>query len=124
MALCARYICWVRQAEAGRALPLDGEARTALIAMADGDGRYLLNLAEELFALPEAALLDTQGLVAVVQKRAPLYAKIQQMIVDDQPEIFGMMRERRIVYRDWVKGFEYSPVRMTEEVDLYPLYIE
>ena len=58
------------------------------------------------------------------EQRAPLYAKIQQMIVDDQPEIFGMMRERRIVYRDWVKGFEYSPVRMTEEVDLYPLYIE
>ena len=58
------------------------------------------------------------------EKRAPLYAKIQQMIVDDQPEIFGMMRERRIVYRDWVKGFEYSPVRMTEEVDFYPLYIE
>ncbi|MCY4286965.1 MAG: ABC transporter substrate-binding protein [Thiotrichales bacterium] len=58
------------------------------------------------------------------EKRAPLYAKIQQMIVDDQPEIFGMMRERRIVYRDWVRGFEYSPVRMTEEVDLYPLYIE
>ena len=58
------------------------------------------------------------------EKRAPLYAKIQQMIVDDQPEIFGMMRERRIVYRDWVKGFEYSPVRMTEEIDLYPLYIE
>lgn len=57
-------------------------------------------------------------------KRAPLYAKIQQMIVDDQPEIFGMMRERRIVYRDWVKGFEYSPVRMTEEVDFYPLYIK
>ena len=58
------------------------------------------------------------------EKRAPLYAKIQQMLVDDQPEIFGMMRERRIVYRDWVKGFEYSPVRMTEETDFYPLYIE
>ena len=58
------------------------------------------------------------------EKRAPLYAKIQQMIVDDQPEIFGMMRERRIVYRDRVKGFEYSPVRMAEEVDLYPLYLE
>ena len=58
------------------------------------------------------------------ETRAPLYAKIQQMIVDDQPEIFGMMRERRIVYRDWVKGFEYSPVRMTEEVDFYPMYIE
>jgi hypothetical protein len=29
-----------------------------------------------------------------------------------------------IVYRDWVKGYEYSPVRMTEEIDFYPLYIE
>jgi putative ATPase len=66
------------EAEAGRALPLDAEARTALIAMADGDGRYLLNLAEEVFALPEAATLDTQGLVAVVQKRAPLYDKSQE----------------------------------------------
>jgi len=66
------------EADAGRALPLDAEARTALVAMADGDGRYLLNLAEELFALPEATALDTQGLVAVVQKRAPLYDKSQE----------------------------------------------
>ncbi|MCZ6600471.1 MAG: AAA family ATPase, partial [Acidobacteria bacterium] len=50
------------EADAGRALPLDSEARTALVAMADGDGRYLLNLAEEIFALPEAATLDTQSL--------------------------------------------------------------
>jgi len=66
------------EAEAGRTLPLDAEARTALAAMADGDGRFLLNLAEEVFALPEAAILDTQGLVAVVQKRAPLYDKSQE----------------------------------------------
>jgi putative ATPase len=66
------------EAEAGRDLPLDAEARTALAAMADGDGRFLLNLAEEVFALPEAAILDTQGLVAVVQKRAPLYDKSQE----------------------------------------------
>jgi putative ATPase len=66
------------EADAGRSLPLDADARTALIAMADGDGRYVLNLAEELFALPDDALLDTQGLVAVVQKRAPLYDKAQE----------------------------------------------
>ncbi|MCZ6482299.1 MAG: replication-associated recombination protein A, partial [Alphaproteobacteria bacterium] len=65
------------EAEIGRPLPLDGEARTALIAMADGDGRYLLNLAEELFALAEGAPLDTGALVQVVQKRAPLYDKAQ-----------------------------------------------
>ncbi|MCP5371552.1 MAG: ABC transporter substrate-binding protein [Hyphomicrobiales bacterium] len=55
--------------------------------------------------------------------RAKLYAEIQKMIVAAQPEIFGMMRERHIAYRDYVKGFAYSPVRMTTEIDYYPLYI-
>jgi len=64
------------EAEEGRALPLDAEARTALTAMADGDGRYLLNLAEELFALPPGtAPLDTAGLAGVVHRRAPVYDK-------------------------------------------------
>src|SRR5690606_39557881 len=39
------------EAAVGRQLPLDDDARRALRAMADGDGRYLLNMAEELFAL-------------------------------------------------------------------------
>ncbi len=66
------------EADAGRALLLDADARASLKAMADGDGRYLLNLAEELFALPPAdAALDTAALVAVVQRRAPLYDKGQ-----------------------------------------------
>jgi putative ATPase len=70
----------LRRAEedAGRPVPLDSDARAALIAMADGDGRYLLNLAEELFSLAEGAPLDTAGLAAVVQKRAPLYDKAQE----------------------------------------------
>jgi len=64
------------EGEEGRALPLDPEARTALTAMADGDGRYLLNLAEELFALPAGtAPLDTAGLAGVVHRRAPVYDK-------------------------------------------------
>ncbi|MFT6556352.1 ABC transporter substrate-binding protein [Sneathiella sp.] len=57
------------------------------------------------------------------EKRAPLYADIQRMIVDDQPEIFGMMRKRLIAYRDYVTGFTYSPVRMAAEIDLYGLGI-
>ncbi len=65
------------EAEAGRGLPLVGEARDALLAMADGDGRYLLNLCEELLALNEGQTLDTAGLAEVVQKRAPLYDKSQ-----------------------------------------------
>ena len=70
----------LRRAEddAGRPVPLESDARRALIAMADGDGRYLLNLAEELLSLAEGAPLDTAGLAAVVQKRAPLYDKAQE----------------------------------------------
>jgi putative ATPase len=62
----------------GRNLPLDPDARAALRAMADGDGRYVLNLAEELFALPSSKKLDTAGLAATVQRRAPLYDKKQE----------------------------------------------
>jgi len=61
----------------GRPLPLAAEGRTALKTMADGDGRTLLNMAEELFAslAPGAAPLDRAALVALVQRRAPLYDK-------------------------------------------------
>ena len=62
----------------GRALPVDADARRALKAMADGDGRYLLNLAEELFGLGVDADLDTARLIETVQKRAPLYGKSQE----------------------------------------------
>lgn len=62
----------------GRPIPVDPDARHALRAMADGDGRYLLNLAEELFALEREAPLDTAQLVETVQKRAPLYDKGQE----------------------------------------------
>ncbi len=62
----------------GRTLPVAPDARLALKAMADGDGRYLLNLAEELFALNPDAPLDTAALTETVQKRAPLYDKSQE----------------------------------------------
>jgi putative ATPase len=62
----------------GFSLPLNAEARIALIAMADGDGRYLLNMAEELFRLPPDIILDPVALTKAVQKRAPLYDKAQE----------------------------------------------
>lgn len=62
----------------GRTIPVDDDARRALKAMADGDGRYLLNLAEELFALKREVPLDTAALIETVQKRAPLYDKSQE----------------------------------------------
>ena len=59
----------------GRALPLEPEARAALQAMADGDGRYLLTLAETLFNIGSAKPLDTKALGQVLQKRSPAYDK-------------------------------------------------
>ena len=60
-----------------RKLPLDARAREALIDMADGDGRYLLNMAEALFALGTTTPMDTGELANVVQRRLPVYDKAQ-----------------------------------------------
>jgi putative ATPase len=59
----------------GQALPLDAQARHALIALADGDGRYLLALAETLFNIGPSDPLDTQALGRILQKRSPAYDK-------------------------------------------------
>ncbi|MCE9523388.1 MAG: replication-associated recombination protein A, partial [Alphaproteobacteria bacterium] len=56
-------------------LPLDADARTALKAMADGDGRFILNLVEEILAQKPAQPLTTAELARSVQKRAPIYDK-------------------------------------------------
>lgn len=65
------------EGEEGRALPLDDSGRTALKAMADGDGRTIINLAEEVYSAtdPEAAPLDRDQLTKLVQRRAPIYDK-------------------------------------------------
>jgi len=67
----------VKRAEAleGRPLPVDENARQSLLAMADGDGRYLLNLAETLYSIAGEDLLDTQSMGRVLQRRAPQYDK-------------------------------------------------
>ncbi len=62
----------------GERLKLDDDTRATLRAMADGDGRYLLNLAEEVAALRLVKPLDPAGLVTAVQKRAPLYDKSRE----------------------------------------------
>ncbi len=66
------------EAQLGHPLPLTAEARPALLAMADGDGRFLLNLVEELARLPADAPIDNAALAAAVQRRAPLYDKAQE----------------------------------------------
>jgi putative ATPase len=64
--------------EEGKLLPLDDEARTSLMRMADGDGRAALTLAEEVWRAARAnEVFDTEGLTHVVQRRAPIYDKGQ-----------------------------------------------
>jgi putative ATPase len=62
-----------------RPLPLDEQARAALVSMADGDGRAVLTLAEEIWrAISADERLDPAGLAEVVQRRAPIYDKGQE----------------------------------------------
>ena len=63
----------------GRALPLDADARAALVRMADGDGRAVLTLAEEVWraAAPDE-IFDNAALAEIVQRRAPIYDKAQE----------------------------------------------
>ena len=69
----------LRRAEAdeGQALPLTDAAREAMLAMADGDGRYLLNLCEAVFTAAPGAPLDPDGLAEIAQRRRPVYDKAQ-----------------------------------------------
>jgi len=68
------------EAHEGRKLPLTDDAREALIGMADGDGRGLINLAEDVFlAVPAGSKsgVDRESLTELVQRRAPIYDKGQ-----------------------------------------------
>ena len=61
----------------GRALPLSGEARAVVIRMADGDGRALLSLAEEVWRIDgdKGGVIDETMLQELLQRRAPVYDK-------------------------------------------------
>ena len=63
------------EAELGKTLQLTEAGRNALIGFADGDGRYLLTLAEEIFSVAPKEPLDMLGVANLLQKRAPAYDK-------------------------------------------------
>ena len=63
------------QGDLNQALPLTADGRAALIAMADGDGRFLLNLIESVLRAAPDAPLDAAGVAGALQKRAPVYDK-------------------------------------------------
>ncbi|MCI5044562.1 MAG: replication-associated recombination protein A [Aquisalinus sp.] len=61
-----------------RDLPLTPEARSVLKTMADGDGRFVLNLVEEVFTYSHDEPLNAAHLAEFVQRRAPVYDKAQE----------------------------------------------
>jgi putative ATPase len=63
------------ETELDRPLPLDGPAREALLEMADGDGRALLNLIEQVMAWEVSGKLDPQALAQRLMRRAAQYDK-------------------------------------------------
>jgi putative ATPase len=65
------------EASEGRPLPVDDDARDALRGMADGDGRTVLNLAEDIFLATQktGSIINREALIKLVQRRAPLYDK-------------------------------------------------
>ena len=74
----AKLLARAEETEA-KALPLDDDARAALIRMADGDGRAALTLAEEIWrAAHEGETFDVARLSDIVQRRAPIYDKAQE----------------------------------------------
>ncbi len=70
--------CARAEASEGRALPLDADARQALLGMADGDGRAVLTLAEEVWrAARPGESFGVESLARTLQRRAPIYDKSQ-----------------------------------------------
>src|SRR6185369_9564074 len=68
------------EAHEDRKLPLTPDAREALVNMADGDGRGAINLEEDVFLAAASGAktpLDREALIALVQRRAPIYDKSQ-----------------------------------------------
>ena len=63
------------EAHTVHALPVTDDARAALIASADGDGRFLLGQAESLFALGEVPAMTPADLAAFLHRRMPVYDK-------------------------------------------------
>jgi peptide/nickel transport system substrate-binding protein len=70
------------------------------------------------------ALIDEARSSMDWPRREKLYSEIQRLIVDDAPEVWGMLFNRRWAMRSYVKGFLFSPVHYTGEVDMYQLAIE
>jgi putative ATPase len=63
------------EAQMRRPMPLTQDARATMVALASGDGRYLLNMAEQMFAVETSTPLDTPGMGRVLQRRVATHDK-------------------------------------------------
>ena len=70
------------------------------------------------------SLIDEARSIMDWSRREKLYHDVQRLIVEDAPELWGMLFNRRWAMRSPVKGFVFSPVHYTGEVDMYQLTIE
>ena len=62
--------------ETGKKLPVDAEARQFMKETADGDGRYILNLAESVWNYAQSGeIFDKENIVKIIRSRAPIYDK-------------------------------------------------
>ena len=61
------------ETQIGHKLPLTAEARANVLSLADGDGRYLLTLVEQLAALPADKDIGENDLPKILNRRAPLH---------------------------------------------------
>ena len=90
--------------------------------------QYASTAAGQFWAMHQLADKTLDDMVASARseidpaKRLAKYAAIQQHIVDLQPCIFGMLENRKWAMKSYVKGFQYCPVRLTGEADLYAVY--
>ena len=62
--------------EFGRELPIDEASREFVKSIADGDGRYILNLAESIFTYATGdEIFDKEAIEKIIRSRAPVYDK-------------------------------------------------
>ncbi|WP_108663194.1 ABC transporter substrate-binding protein [Acuticoccus kandeliae] len=74
---------------------------------------------------PEVSkLIADARAIASWDERAPMYAKVQEMITADQPEVFGYLRNSKLAHRDAVKGFAFTPMKPAAWADFHALWIE
>ena len=64
------------ESETGQKLPIDDDAREFMKSVADGDGRYILNLAESVFSYArDGEIFDKDNIERIIRSRAPVYDK-------------------------------------------------